>query len=414
MQISVNEVEYCKLNIKYQADPETVKDKRHFVAKEMSKTYEAKGFRKGKAPPEAIRISFPKEVDGHLKQEMLNEAFKDVTTEKGIKPFGGPQVDSVNLNGNSFDCEFSIHTLPDFELKEYKGFDLPKPNVGVTEDDLSQQIMEQARKEHGEAVPYKEGDFVQEGDSIVVQYKSFIGDQPIERLSSEGTVLEVGKINVVGFDANVMGMKPDEERTFTLKTPIDFDPEYAEKELTFNVKLISGSKQVPAALDDELAKKLGLENFEALNVQVKGLASAKIQGMENGHYQDQISRRLIADHDFKIPEWISLPEAKIQAQMQKKKWDDLSEEEKQKLIKDSEDGIKLSLILEKIKDNEPDAQLSNEELIELAKKNIGQYTSNPEVAMEDIYKQGQMSMLLSRVKDEFTLGFIQRNCNIIE
>jgi trigger factor len=415
MEIEVSEIEYCKQAIKYQASTEVVKERKNFVAKEMAKTYEVKGYRKGKATPEAIRLSFPRELEGHLKQEMLNKAFADAVTEKNIKPFGGPQVISSVIEGNNFDCEFSVHTLPEFELKEYKGFDLPKHSSGTGIEELSQQILQELRMEHSTSVPYGEDDFVQLTDSIVVQYSTFMGDEPIERLSSEGTVLEVGRINVPGFDDNILGMKPGDEREFTLTAPDkDFDPEFLGKELKFKVKLVGGSKKTPAALDDELAQRIGLENFEALQTQVKGVAGAKIQGMENGHYQDQIGRRLISNHEFKIPEWISLPEAKVQAEMQKQAWDSLTEEDKAKRIKDAEDGIKLSLILGKIQDEEPEAQLTDEEMLAMGKKNISQYTQDPDRVMQDIYQKGQMSMFLSRIKDEFTLNFILKNCNIIE
>lgn len=415
MEITVNELDYCKVGVKYQAAVSEVRDKRNFVAREMAKTYEVKGFRKGKASPEVIKLSFPKELEGHLKQELLNKAFNDTLVEKNIKPFGGPQITSTSLSGDIFECEFSVHTLPDFELKEYKGFDIPKHNTGTSIEELSQQILQELRTENSTEVPYVETDFVQLTDSIVVQYATSMASEPIERLSSEGTVLEVGRINVPGFDDALLGMKIGEVREFSLTTPTkDFDEEYLNKELTFKVTLVGGSKKTPAALNDELAQRIGLADFAALTTQVQGVAGAKIQGMENGHYQDQIGRRLIEIHDFKVPEWISGPEAKVQAKMRQKNWEDLSEEERAKQTKDAEDGIKLSLILGKIQDNEPEAQLTDEEMLEMGRKNISQYTQNPEKVMADIYSKGQMSMFLSRIKDEFTLNFILRNCNIIE
>ena len=416
MQIDISEIEYCKTKITYRATPEDVKEKRHSVAKEMAKSYPVKGFREGRAPAEVIKLTYPKEVDSHLKQEMLNKAFQDSITEKNIKPFGGPSVESSTLNGNSFECSLTVHTLPEFELKEYKGFEIPKHNTGTTIDELSQQILQDLRTEQAESVPYVETDFVQAGDSIVVEYKTVIGDGPvIEQLSSEGTVLEVGRINIKGFDDQILGMKIGEERTFTLRSPEkDFNPEYLDKDLTFTVKLLSASKKTPAGLDDMLAQKIGLENFEALTTQVNGVAGAKIQGMENGHYQDQIGRRLIANHDFKIPDWIAIPEAKVQVQIQKKKWEDLTEEEQKKQISDAEEGIKLSLILAKIQEVEPEAQLEQSEMLELAKKNIAQYTEHPDQIMKDIAQKGQMNMFLSRIKDEHTLNFVLKNCAIVE
>lgn len=414
MDISVNELEYCKLEVIYKSDPQDVKDKRDFVAKEMAKTYTPKGFRKGRATPEVIRLSFPNEVQGHLQQEMLNKAFTDAVVEKNIKPFGGPSISSVKLDGNNFECKFSIHTLPELELKEYKNFDIPKYHPAQTIEELAQKMLQEVRAENGEMLPYTENDFVQNGDSIVVKYDTFLDNVPIEKLSSEGTVLQVGRINVKGFDEQISGMKVGDEREFTLRSPEDFEPEHANKDLLFKVKLLSGSKNVPAPLDDNLAKKMGLEDFNALQTQANGVASARIQEVENSYYQQQISQRLIEKHDIKIPNWILEPEAQVQAKIQKLDWEKLGEEDKNKLFKLAEDGIKLSLILEKIRGSEPEAQVSDTELMNIVKQNLSQYTNEIDKVIADIYQKGQMSMLLSRVKDEFVLNFIIKNCNLIE
>lgn len=414
MQIQIENIDYCKVGVKYQADIETVKKFRQSVAAEMSKSYQVKGFRLGKASPEVIKLSYPKEVEGYLKQKMLETAVSDSISEKGIKPFGGPQVISTSLSGNKFEAEFSLHTLPDFELGEYKGFEIPKYAAETTIEEMTQKILQELRVEHGDAAPYAENDFVQMGDSVVVQYSSSINGEQLEDLSSEGAILKLGNINIPGFDDNLIGMKAGEEREFSLTTPIGFNPKYAEKEIKFKVKLMTGSKPTMAGLDDVLAQKIGLKDFEELNAQVVSVSSAKLQGFENGHYQQQVGLRLIANHDFKIPEWISGPESKVQAQMKKLDWEKLSEEQKAELTKEAEDGIKLSLILNKIQENEPDAQMNDEELMEVAKNNIAQYTQSPDEVMKDIIQKGQLSMFLSRIRDENTLNFIISNSTIVE
>jgi trigger factor len=414
MDIQLNDEGYCKVNVKYKADTDTVKEKRQYVAKEMAKSYEVKGFRKGKASPEVIRLSYPKEVEAYLKQEMLNQAFTDVVSEKGIKPFGGPQISSSTIEGNLFEAEFSVHTLPEFELKQYKGFEIPKYAATTTVDELSQKMLQELRTEHAEDVPYGENDFVQAGDKVVLQYHSFLDEAPIEELSSEGVILKIGQTNIPGFDDNLLGMKNEEEREFVLRTPKDFNEKFADKLITFKVKLMMGSKSNLAGLDDELAKKIGLETFASLMEEVGSVASAKLQGHENGHYQEQVGRRLIAEHDFVVPQWIADPEAKVQAQMQKKSWDTLSDEEKQKLTKDAEEGIKLSLILTKIQENEPDAQLHDDEVLKMARENLSKYTKNPDEVMQDVINKGQLPMFFSRIRDEHTLGFVVKNSTIIE
>lgn len=414
MDVQVESIDYCKVQIKYTGDAEDVRKNRHSVAKEMSKTYPVKGFRTGKASPEVIKLTYKNEVEGYLKQQMIERAYQDSIAEKGIKPFGGPQIISTSLDGNDFKAEFSVHTIPEFELKQYKGFEIPKLTTEMNVDELTQKILQELRIQHADLVPYGENEFVQDGDGIVVQYNSLIGEEELTDLSSEGATLEVGKINVPGFGDALIGMKPGEEREFTLHTPEDFSEKYGDKDLTFKVKLITGSKKVPMALDDDLAKKVNLVDYAALETEARNAASTRIQGIENARYQDQIGRRLVAEHDFVVPAWILEPEAKVQAQMAKKEWEKLTEEEQKEMLKGAEEGIKLSLVLEKVREEEPEAVLTDEELFELAQKNIAQYTNNPQAAMQDIAQKGQIGMLLSRVKDEYTLNFIIKQSTIVE
>lgn len=414
MEIVINDLEYCKVGIKYQADPDTVKNKRNLVAREMAKSYVVKGFRKGKASPEVIKITFPNELSGYLKQELLNQAYSDSINEKGIKPFGGPMILSVTLDGNNFETELSVHTLPNFELKEYKGFEIPKYSHETTIDDFSQKILQNIRMEHAESIPFNDTDFVQMGDDVALQYTAILNNEEVSDFSSSGSLLKIGQTNIPGFDDNILGMTVDQEKEFSLNIPDTFNSKYVGKSLLFKVKLLSGSKSIPAALDDALAIKLGLSDFLALESQAKSVAGAKIQQAESAHYQDQVSRRLIAGHDFQVPEWIAIPEAKIQMQLIKKDFDSLTDVEKVNVIKDCEASVKLSLVLSKIQDTEIEAQLTQEELFGLAKQNISQFTNRVDDVINDLNQKGQMQAFLSRIKDEYTLQFIIKTCTFVE
>ena len=414
MEINITDLDYCKVKIAYKADIEDVRQQRQRVAREMSKTWDVPGFRKGKASAEVIRLSFPKEVEGYLRQEMLSKAYADSIAEKNIKPFGGPEIISNKLEGNNFEAELSVHTLPEFELKQYKGFEIPKHASEITVEELTQKILQELRMQHAESKPYGENEFIQAGDGVVIQYKSFLNGEELTDLSSEGALLEVGKINVPGFDDAILGMKPEEERDFTLHTPKEFSEKYGDKDILFKVKFMTGSKKIPAALDDELAKRVGLKDYAELNQQAHSAATIRIQGIENAHYQDQVSRRLVTEHKFEVPEWIVKPEAQVQAQMQKKKWDDLNEEERAKFTAIADEGLRLSLVLSKIQEKEIEAQLTEEELFQLAKENIAKVSGNPDQVLQDIAQKGQLDMLLTRVKDEHALNFIIKNSTIVE
>ena len=129
---------------------------------------------------------------------------------------------------------------------------------------------------------------------------------------------------------------------------------------------------------------------------------------------DQISRRIIDAHDFKIPDWISTSEAQVNARNAGQDWTSISDEEKEKHIDMAEKSVKLSLVLQKIRENEPDAQLTDEEVFEHAKQNLAKYSPEPEKVMADIFKNGHIGIFFNRIKDEYTIKYIEKTCSFIE
>src|SRR5271166_3044230 len=100
-------------------------------------------------------------------------------------------------------------------------------------------------------------------------------------------------------------MKMGEEKSFTIKIPAEVQDELAGKDIKFDVKVVIGSKITPAPLDDTLAKKLGLENIQLVMEGARSVASKKSAEAEELHYINQISSRLVAEYDFKIPSWLT-------------------------------------------------------------------------------------------------------------
>lgn len=413
MQIEMNETEYCKVDVHYEADIEAVLAKRSEVVGKF-KDATVPGFRQGHASPEVLKIYFRKEIDDALKRELANEAAQNTVYEKKIKPFGHPQFKAVNLEGNKFSCDFSLHVQPDFELKQYKEFEIPKPVEKISAPELAQRILQDLRVRYGETTQYGENDFVQIGDNVVIDYNGTVDDQPVDRLTASGELVQVGKTPIPGFDDNLLGMKAGEERVFVLNMPDSVADSLAGKAVHFKVKLVLGSKIQPAPLDDSLAKKVGFEDFQTMMNHASTTASSRVQETTKNEIMDQITRRLVSGHDFKIPHWISSAEAQMVAKNNGENWEVLSDTQKEKYLEHADNSIKLSLILSKVRDTEPEAQLTDEEVFKVAKENISKFSNNPDEVFEGIFKNGHLPLLFNRIRDEHTIAFIQKYCTIVE
>lgn len=424
MTIEITEIEYCKIQVKYEADADVVSKKRSEVI-EKFRDQKVPGFRDGRATLAAIKQHYRKQISETLKQELTDEAVQNAVFEKNLKPFGRPMLSYANLdesyivgaNGESalpkFRCEFSMHIQPEFELGVYKDFEIPKPAASIPTEELSQRILQDLRVKNGHTSPYEQDDFVQMGDTVIIDYIGSIDGKQIEDLTKAGDMLCIGRVNIPGFSESLLGMKPEETREFDLNLPEDHK-DYPGKTLHLNVKLTMGSKTTPAALDDDLAKQIGLESFDKLLEGVNSMATTRVKELETSQIMDQITKRLVENHQFKIPNWISTMEAQINVRNAGHDWETIQDEEKEKFVDMAEKSIKLSLILQKIRDNEPDATLSDEETFSVAKQNISQFSQEPEKVFAEMMKNGHIYILLNRIRDQYALEFIQKTCKFIE
>lgn len=411
MQFEFTEPEYCKYTVSCKMEKQEVLNKKPEVLNRF-KNVKMPGFRKGKADLKSIQHVYKKEIQNELQNTLASEAVSNFISENNVKMIGNPSFSEVSLNDEFFTCTFMLHKTPSVELKEYKNFSLPKPSLPDASD-LAASKIEEFRKSFGETVPFAENDFVQKGDSVIIDYHAKHNNEIVPLLSGNGEVLVVGTSPFPEFDENLFGMTVDQKREFSLKIPEDTpNKDLAGKTLDFSVHLKVGSKTVPAALDDALAQKMGLKNLEDLQTNVNLLISQQIEASKKAHAKKQILARLLENHEFEIPHWLSTAEAKFLSQESNTNWDSISNENKRSLLARSEQNIRTTLILEKIRETEAEAQLTDQEIFDILKTNLSQEALK-ELAT-DKNSTMKISLLMGRVKDENVLDFIYKTCSFVE
>ncbi len=411
-QIQVEENEYCKVMVTYIAEPEKVISKRAEVTddvfKQVSKVV-IPGYRKGKAPMQAVKMRYRKQIEDQLKQEMVSMAEQDIMFETKMKTLFYPQVLSAELNDSRFECQMLFLKKPEFELKQYKGFEIPKPHLPKTHPELVEHMLEELRVKYGDVVPFQENDFVQMNDKVTMDVKCVVGEKVQENLTKEGMFYSVGSVFYNGFDENIQGMAAGEERTFDLV----WDSATNER-VIFTVKIHMGVKAVPAALDDSFAQKLGLETFNKLRAEVEGAAGKKITEFEAKAVNDQIVARLMSEHDFEIPGWLVSMDAQQLAAQHGLKWTEIDQDSIKVLEDKAKNRVKLSLIMDSIRDAEADIQLNESEMINIIKNRVTEQGQDPDKFLVEMQRTGKLFGLVAGLQQEATMEWLTKQSTIIE
>lgn len=415
MQIEVKELDYCKLMVHYKSDPEEILNKRGDVLNAFKKA-PVPGFRPGKASTDAIKIHYREQIEESLKRALAEDAYHNTIFEKKLKPHGAPRFNSVLMLDGKFSCEFELFTKPDFELAQYKGMEIPKPHQETSELELTEKLLQDLRVRHGEVEPYSENHFVQNGDNIIIDYEGALDGVKVDNLSSVGEMLTVGSSPFPEFDQSLYGMRVGETRTFNLVVPSSGLPSLIGKTITFTVTLTMGSRANLHPLDDSLARKVGKETLDELRELARGAATSNFANMERTSVNNAITNRLVNDNNFIVPHWLALSEAQYLAHTAKLDWNTMQDLDKERFISMANNNVKLSIILEKIRDNEPDAQMTDREIFDIIRNNLlkNQSAEKVDESIKEMNKTGYLKILFARVKDEATLDFVLKNTKFLE
>jgi trigger factor len=415
MEIEVKELEKCRLSVQYTADAAEILNKRGEILSHFKKA-PVPGFRKGKVPLDAIRNHYRNQIDESLKRALAEDAYHNTLFEKKIKPHGAPRFNSLLLVDGKFTCEFDLHTKPNFELADYKNMEVPKPHEEISELELTEKLLQELRVRYGDTVPYTDTDFVQVGDNVIIDYEGAMDGETVPHLCAEGEMLTVGGSNLNTFDTNILGMTMGETREFDIVVPEGSLASLSGKTIHLKVTLNMGSKTIPCPLDNTLAEKLGKKDMNELREFAAGTAAAGVQNKFKGKLNEAVSNKLVDMNNIDVPNWMSLSEAQYLVQNSKLDWHGISDLDKEQYLKMAEKNVKLSLILDRVREDNPEAQLTDQEVFDVVKRNLSktQVKQPLDEVIEQMNKTGYLQILFSRIRDEHAMDFVVKNIKIIE
>lgn len=417
MKITSTELEPHLLSITCEANAAEIADKKQEILQAFKKA-PVKGFRKDKQPSmDAIQLQYAKEIHESLKRAMAEHCYHEAIFTEKLRVIGPPTFKSMLLQGNVFTCDFETHTKPDFILPNWKTYEIPRPHQVHTAEDVVQKMLNEVRTKLGDQIPYGDNDFLQLSDNVVVSYSASVDGKSIDSLSAKDEVMVIGQSPLAEFDQQLLGMNVGETREFDVIGPEGGLPSLSGKTIHFTVSLSTGSKNIPANLDDELAKKMGKKDFNELQEMIGQAAFARVEAHNRLQLNEAIGKKLVAETEIEVPQWMSISEAQYLAQQSKVDWNALADADREKFIELAINHVKLSLILDKCREDTPECQLTDQEVFEIIKQNLSQ-TQQPGANLDEIMQEanrtGYLQVLMNRIKDEATMNEIVKHVKLID
>ncbi len=224
------------------------------------------GFRKGKTPRAILERHIGKDA---LLEEALEllvpEVYEEALQSQEIDAIARPQIELVQTEPVIFKAIVPLR--PTVKLGDYGKISIESEPVEIKDEEVEATI-EQLRQQHAVLLPVDRP--VQFGDTVTIDIegegegKSF----PI-RKDLVYEVVKDARLPLPGFAEKLEGMGKDEERSFQLSYPPDYEmKELAGHEHSFKVTATEVKEKELPEINDEFAKSLGSEDLASLREQI--------------------------------------------------------------------------------------------------------------------------------------------------
>lgn len=238
-----------------------------------------------------------------LYQDAVNATFPAALTEavnsQGLMVVGTPTLNIVSIGPDGYDFTALISLYPEVKLGRYKGLKAPYPSVELSDDDVSAAIEDYCR---AHTVSQSVGRAAM-GDEVTLDFEGFLDGVPFEGGKGENYPLLLGSgAFIPGFEEQVAGICPGEERDIRVTFPARYTPELAGKDAVFRVKARSVTRHIVPPLDDNLAAAQGFADAAALRRDIMAGALARKEAEARGAFADALIRQVIASTETEVPD----------------------------------------------------------------------------------------------------------------
>ncbi|MFN3232682.1 MAG: trigger factor [Alphaproteobacteria bacterium] len=305
MQVTENSTEGLKHAYTIKVEAGVLDSKLNEKLKQLAGQIRLPGFRPGKVPMSYLQKLHGDQLLGEVLEETVSTTSREMLEERDIRPALQPDIEIKEFEkGGDLEYDMSVEVLPEIEPADFSTIELEREVAAVEDEQIDEALQRIADQQKTYEAPEDAGYKAADGDLVIIDFVGKKGDEPFEGGAAEDYRLELGSGNFIpGFEDQLIGVAKGDEKEVKVTFPEDYGSEdLAGQEAVFEVTVKEVQQPVEAAIDDELAKKVGLDDLEALRNTLK-------ESIQREH--DQVGRLklkrslldVLADkHDFVLPE----------------------------------------------------------------------------------------------------------------
>jgi len=432
MKTELKEISPTQKQIDVEIDAEAVRAVYDRISDNYARSATVPGFRPGHAPRAVVRTRFKDQIRSEVLRELLPNAVQSAISEHKLEALGEPDVNLENSEGldqlgtRPILFNVNVEVLPEIKLGEYKGLEVGRKTRPVNDEDVA-GVVEQLRENSASLEPVEDRG-AQVGDTVTANFHGkFVNEPEAEPINVEDVDVVLGGQGVVQeITDNLTGAKPDDEKTFLVDYPENFNAKgLAGKSVEYTAKVSAVRiKELPEA-DDEWAQSLGdeIESLDQLRQKVRADLEMQAKDEGEGRLRSSVLRQLVDAHEFELPERLVAHQTEhrfesivrdmigqgIDPRNPELNWD----KARDTLREQASFDLRSSLLLERIADTE-NLEVSDQDIDDEINAIADASRQTPEQVRAVLTKQGGETSIASRLRNRKALDFLIANAKVTD
>ncbi|HEY9080008.1 trigger factor [Magnetovibrio sp.] len=325
--------------------------------KELSKTMQLPGFRKGKVPVSLLRKKYGPNIMGEALEKAVQDGSTKVMTDNNLRPAMQPKIEITSFEeGKDLEYTMAVDVMPEIDLGDFSKISVERL-VAKTDESEVDSTLQRMADAYKTSAPVAKKRKSKSGDVVNIDFVGKVDGEEFPGGKAEGFDLELGSGSFIpGFEDQLIGQNPGDELDVNVKFPDEYGAEnLAGKDAVFTVKINELKESKPSEIDDELAKKAGMENLEALKTAIRDQHTQGFNQISRQKAKRALLDALNDAYDFELPkglveaEYDSIQKAYEQAKEAGQDVEDMTDEEREADFRDiATRRVKLGLLFAEV------------------------------------------------------------------
>ena len=390
---------------------------------ELAKTVNMPGFRKGKVPVSLLRKKFGQNVMGEALDQAVNEAAQKVMSDNELRPAMQPKIEIVKFEeGADIECTMAVEIMPQIEIGDFSKISVVRPVTETDEGEVT-KTLERMAEAYKTSTPIAKARKTKTGDVVIIDFVGSIDGEEFPGGKAEDFSLELGSGSFIpGFEDQLVGANAGDDVEVKVKFPDEYGAaELAGKDAAFACKVKEIQESKPSAIDDELAKKAGMEDLEALKTAIRDQHSQGFTEISRQKAKRALLDALNDAYSYDLPqglvdaEYDSIEKAYVQAKEAGQEVDEMDDAERETEFRDiALRRVKLGLLFAEV-GRTNDIQVGQDDLQQAIMKEAQNYPGQEQMVFKYYQENPEaMQQLSGPVYEEKIVDFIMELAKVTD